>query len=111
MKFTMTNGSASVGTVSFVPTGPAANDCHGVLESNCPQLGANSVVNLSDTFNSGASVSLTGIGGIGYYRWTQGTVAYAGDAGFFGDASKTALNKPIVGMAPTADGGGYWLVA
>ena len=21
------------------------------------------------------------------------------------------LNKPIVGMAPTRDGGGYWLVA
>ena len=112
MKFTMTNGSASVDTVSFVPTGPAANDYHGVLESNCPQLGANSVVNLSDTFNSRASVSLTGIGGIGYYQVdNQGTVAYAGDAGFFGDASKTALNKPIVGMAATADGGGYWLVA
>ncbi len=138
VKFTMTNGSASVDTVSFVPTGPAANDYHGVLESNCPQLGANdsvalpgnsqctvdtyfnpgalgtrnSVVNLSDTFNSGASVSLTGIGGIGYYQVdNMGTVAYAGDAGFFGDASKTALNKPIVAITPTGDDGGYWLVA
>ncbi|MGH9063020.1 MAG: hypothetical protein ACRD0L_03440 [Acidimicrobiales bacterium] len=29
----------------------------------------------------------------------------------FGDMSGKHLNKPIVGMAPTADGKGYWLVA
>jgi hypothetical protein len=31
--------------------------------------------------------------------------------GFYGDASTLALNQPIVGMSPTADGKGYWLVA
>jgi hypothetical protein len=40
----------------------------------------------------------------------------AGDVSAFGtigmgDLSGTALNSPIVGMAPTPDGGGYWLVA
>ena len=29
----------------------------------------------------------------------------------FGDASDIKLNQPIVGMTPTADGNGYWLVA
>ena len=29
----------------------------------------------------------------------------------FGDASGLPLNKPIVGMTPTSDGQGYWLVA
>ncbi len=29
----------------------------------------------------------------------------------FGDASNLTLNKPIVGMTPTPDGKGYWLVA
>ena len=30
---------------------------------------------------------------------------------FFGSAGAFHLNKPIVGMAATGDGGGYWLVA
>ena len=32
-------------------------------------------------------------------------------AGNFGDTSKVALWKPVVGMSPTGDAGGYWLVA
>ena len=39
-----------------------------------------------------------------------GVFAY-GDAGFYGSTGNLALNKPIVGMAATADGMGYWLVA
>ncbi len=34
-----------------------------------------------------------------------------GNAGYFGSAGGIHLNKPIVGMALTPDGGGYWLVA
>src|SRR6202044_2462140 len=34
-----------------------------------------------------------------------------GDAGFYGSAGSIALSKPIVGMAATPDGKGYWLVA
>jgi DNA-binding beta-propeller fold protein YncE len=34
-----------------------------------------------------------------------------GDAGYFGSEGGTPLNKPIVGMAATPDGKGYWLVA
>ncbi len=58
------------------------------------------------------SVSLSGTGTIGYYQVdSSGHVAYAGDAGYYGDAVGTHLNAPIVGMAATGDDGGYWLVA
>ncbi|MEA2501371.1 MAG: hypothetical protein QOD01_1482, partial [Actinomycetota bacterium] len=32
-------------------------------------------------------------------------------AGFFGSTGAIHLNSPIVGMAATGDGAGYWLVA
>jgi hypothetical protein len=41
----------------------------------------------------------------------NGAVDAFGGAGFFGSASRLHLNKPVVGMAPTPDGKGYWLVA
>ena len=34
-----------------------------------------------------------------------------GDASFYGSTGNIALAKPIVGIAPTVDGHGYWLVA
>ena len=34
-----------------------------------------------------------------------------GDAQFHGSTGSLRLNKPVVGMAVTPDGGGYWLVA
>jgi RHS repeat-associated protein len=33
------------------------------------------------------------------------------DSGFYGSTGNLHLNKPIVGIADTPDGGGYWLVA
>jgi len=72
----------------------------------------NATLSLADTASSGMSVALTGTGGIGYYQVSAtGAVGYAGDANFFGDASTTPLNHPIVGIAVTGDDGGYWLVA
>jgi hypothetical protein len=41
----------------------------------------------------------------------NGGVFSFGGAPFYGSAGNLALNKPIVGMAATPDGGGYWLVA
>ena len=42
---------------------------------------------------------------------SDGGVFTFGDAGFFGSTGNIALNQPIVGMAATPDGKGYWLVA
>ena len=46
----------------------------------------------------------------GWWPPTAGIFSY-GDAAFFGSRGGQPLNKPIVGMAATPDGGGYWLVA
>ncbi len=41
----------------------------------------------------------------------DGGIFNYGDAGFFGSAGSLHLNAPVVGMAASPDGGGYWLVA
>ncbi len=52
------------------------------------------------------------LSGIGYLRVAaDGGVFTGGDAQFYGSTGDLQLNKPIVGMAATPDGGGYWLVA
>jgi hypothetical protein len=42
---------------------------------------------------------------------SDGGIFSFGHAGFYGSTGALALNRPIVGMASTPDGGGYWLVA
>ena len=42
---------------------------------------------------------------------SDGGIFSYGDAAFYGSTGGTPLNKPIVGMASTPDGKGYWLVA
>nr|MBF6554771.1 hypothetical protein [Acidimicrobiales bacterium] len=42
---------------------------------------------------------------------SDGGIFSFGDAGFHGSTGAIRLNKPVVGMAATPDGGGYWLVA
>ena len=47
------------------------------------------------------------------FNWATAAVPPVGalSIGYFGSTSGVALNKPIVGMASTPDGKGYWLVA
>src|SRR5690348_16252761 len=42
---------------------------------------------------------------------SDGGVISFGDAAFFGSMGGKPLNRPVVGMAPTPTGKGYWLVA
>ncbi len=48
--------------------------------------------------------------GTGWSASDGGVFAF-GDAAFHGSTGAIALASPIVGMATTPDGGGYWLVA
>jgi hypothetical protein len=41
----------------------------------------------------------------------DGGIFSFGDAGFFGSTGAIKLNQPIVGMAHSPSGNGYWLVA
>ncbi len=51
-------------------------------------------------------------GGLGYWLVAaDGGIFSFGDADFYGSMGGQPLNKPIVGIAATPDGGGYWLVA
>jgi hypothetical protein len=42
---------------------------------------------------------------------SDGGIFSFGNAGFYGSAGAIPLNRPVVGMAPTASQHGYWLVA
>ncbi len=60
----------------------------------------------ADTYNFSPTAYMAGgDGGVFAFGQTQG------DANFFGSAGGLHLNKPVVGMAVTPSGGGYWLVA
>jgi hypothetical protein len=138
LTYTVTNNSATTDVLSgYLPSGANPNDFGVAPDLNCPTdaafnivlaagasctliavfspgaLGARSAtLTVADAAASGAAVTVSGVGGIGYYQVSNaGAVARAGDANFFGDASKMTLNKPIVAIAPTGDDGGYWLVA
>jgi hypothetical protein len=42
---------------------------------------------------------------------SNGILFNYGDAAFYGSPDALSLNRPVVGMAATPDGKGYWLVA
>jgi hypothetical protein len=52
-------------------------------------------------------------GGPDGYRFTasDGGIFDFGNLPFCGSTGSIQLNKPVVAMADTADGGGYWTVA
>jgi hypothetical protein len=99
---------------SFVINLPPGGSCNVDFFFFPGALGARSatLTFVDSLMNSLGSVDVFGTGAIGYYQVSSaGAVANFGDAGFYGDASSTPLNHPIVGIAQTGDDGGYWLVA
>jgi hypothetical protein len=93
--------------------------CSLTLDFTPSALGARTAaLNIVDnTPTSPDTVALTGVGipyvpEQGYWLvGSDGGVFAFGAAHFYGSMGNILLNKPIVGMASTADGKGYWLVA
>jgi hypothetical protein len=137
LSFTIVNTSNATDTITdIVATGAGADDYSGLPAAGCTDLDGDislapgeectidtlfnpgalgarpATLHIMDTKNSGTTVSVTGVGGIGYYQVdARGTVAHFGDARFFGDAAGQPLDHPVVGIAQTGDTDGYWLVA
>jgi hypothetical protein len=90
------------GQANHFPT-PSVGD--GLLLVPSSSLFANQVYAFSGSF---------GVPGQPRSYWTvasDGGIFSYGNAQFWGSTGAIALNRPIVGMAPTPDHGGYWLVA
>jgi ribosomal protein L24E len=106
---TLSGGAWSPTTV----TGPEGNQSAG-LGISCPMTGPcvaigiyahsmEAVLGMAQTFPNPAP---------GYWEVaSDGGVFSAGSAHFYGSMGGTRLNKPVVGIASTSDGGGYWEVA
>src|SRR5271166_2247246 len=72
----------------------------------------NNTVNSSFSSNDLTGTGTIGITNVGYWEVaSDGGLFSFGDANFFGSMGGMPLNKPIVAMAATPDGGGYWEVA
>jgi hypothetical protein len=55
--------------------------------------------------------AITASGAVGYWEVTQNGQVFNFSAPYYGSMEKHPLNQPIVGMAATSDGQGYWMVA
>jgi uncharacterized protein (DUF2141 family) len=61
---------------------------------------------------SGSTTPVTGATSHGYWLvGSDGGIFSFGAAQFYGSTGNLKLNRPVVGITPTADKGGYWLVA
>jgi hypothetical protein len=77
-----------------------------------PAFPGNNTVNSSFDPNDLTASGTIGITNVGYWEVaSDGGLFSFGTANFFGSMGGMPLNKPVVGMAATSDGGGYWEVA
>jgi IPT/TIG domain len=84
---------------SITATAPAGT---GVVDVTVTSPAGTSITSALDQFNYRAGYWLAA---------SDGGVFSYGNVPFEGSAGSIKLNKPVVGMASTPDGGGYWLVA
>ena len=88
--------STNPGDPSPLPPAPPAPECTGQP--------LNPIVGLAPAYNNGTVV--------GYWETcADGGINAFGGAQYYGSMAGQPLNRPIIGMASTPDGGGYWLVA
>jgi hypothetical protein len=103
-------GVGSVGDAFTQPT-----NAQGIASIVVTSLGTATTTMTARDVNSGATsnqLQTTWIVPPGYWMTgADGGVFTFGDATYMGSTGAQHLNKPIVGMATTPDGGGYYLVA
>jgi len=104
----ITAGASSTMTIRTSPSTPVGEDYAVSVTATAPSATHSTLISLGID----PVVSLPFSPTPGY--WTvasDGGIFAFGSAGFLGSEGGHPLNKPIVGMAATPDGGGYWLVA
>ena len=101
------NGTPDRSVAGAGPSAPSGGGSSGGAAAGTAAAGATGTQAAPSGPGAGA-----GRGGRGYWLVaSDGGIFGFGDAGFFGSTGATALNRPIVAMAPTPSGRGYWLVA
>ena len=100
MVATQSDGTwSSAGTVDPPPNAAYPTTYAEFWGVSCPAVGGCSAVGAYDTSSHGQIVA------------DSTFYVPPGDAGFYGSMGGQALAQPVVGMAATPDGRGYWLVA
>jgi hypothetical protein len=103
-----------LGSTDCGSTLAAGAACHFQLYAAPIQAGSRSAqLQIDDSAaDSPQTVDLSEIGTEGYFLYgSAGEVATGGDARYQGDVSNAALAYPIVGLAASANGSGYYLAA
>ena len=113
-------GPPPTGTVAFTDGGTAlctatiANGSGSCSATDTPQ--GNSLVQgqYSGDANSDPSSGTANVGALPHGYWlvgSDGGIFTFGSAQFYGSTGSLSLQRPVVGITPTASDGGYWLVA
>ena len=97
------------GTLLFLtPAGAAVT----TVETGSTTMSTNNPISMEAGLHSGSEVTESTPTGHGYWLvGSDGGIFTFGFAQFYGSTGNLKLQRPIVGITPTADYGGYWLVA
>ena len=90
----------------------AGGSCSITVQFTPPSVGVYTATLTVDGPSGTQDVTLRGVSSHGYHLVaSDGGIFSYGDDGFYGSTGGMHLNRPVVAMAGTPDGGGYWEVA
>ncbi len=116
---TVQNGGTTVCTISLTASGPNAATGSCALGATELSLGAYSLTadypgdgNYQSSVSAAQPLTITTQSNHGYWLvGSDGGIFAFGSAQFHGSTGSLTLQRPVVGITPTADRAGYWLVA